>query len=346
MSNESKRIAFRAPINGYTGYGLHSCQIISDLSAAGYELEVLPTDVNESFVPIPANVTKYFTTVESQSKWELLLHPPTFTPAKGKKTVYFTMWESSLLPRGCSHLLNRAECVIVPSQWNVDCLLASGVERPIHKIPLGITTEAFRHSPMNMDGPCVFGTAGRTQGGGMRKGISRVMEVFLKAFPHERDVRLFVKVFPDCAVPDVNDPRIHITRAYFSESEISDWLGSLTCFVSLSRGEGWGLLQHQALAKGRPLVSIQFGGVAEFFNDEVGYPLRFDLEPAGEHYTGCGDCALPNEGDCVDAMREIYKDRYEASRRGLRGSALVSNLSWKRSNAALLRILQSVEMVK
>ena len=246
--SENRRIILRTPVGTSTGYELHGLQMFTDLRQLGYKVEIRPTAIVEEFAPISRTVRRWIGPDTNGEKWELLLHPPFYRPLKQKRTVYFTMWEASKLLKRSVALLNRAEAIIVPSQWNTDTFVESGVKRPIYKVPLGIKTDVFSFSEMDMGGACVFGAAGRSDSDETRKGFNDVIPLFLRAFPREKDVRLRVKVFPNCSVAPFDDPRIEIERSYLTEAELAAWFRRLTCFVSMARGEGWGLMQHQALA--------------------------------------------------------------------------------------------------
>jgi glycosyltransferase involved in cell wall biosynthesis len=333
----------RAPINAYTGYGLHALQIVSDFVKDGYDVKLHPEGIEQKFARIPNGVLKRFTDFNNSS-WELLLHPPKRPITFGKKTVYFTMWEATQLPLGAVEYLNQAECVVVPCQWNVDCFSDLGVKRPIFRVPLGINTSIFKYFPQPSTGVCIFGTGGRLASGGIRKGVDQVINAFLEAFPSESNVRLFVKIFPDCEIPVISDPRIMVTRKFLKEKEIANWYRSITCFVSAARGEGWGLMQHQALATGRPLISINYGGVKEFFNEAFGYATDYKLVPANGHYSDCGLWAEPNQDSLIANMRYVYNHQNEARILGEKAAKSVSQLSWSKSNQSLLKILHDIGM--
>ncbi len=344
-SVSQKRVVFRGPINGFTGYGLHSSQIIYDLGKMGYEVKVRSTELDERFAPIPSHVRNKFVNGVQPEEWELLLHPPNIAITPNKRTLFFTMWEASRLPREWVGWLNAAECLVVPCQWNATCFSAAGVDRPIRIVPLGIKTNIFKYVPPSLDGPCVFGAAGKIQGGGQRKGLDEVIELFQRAFPSETDVRLRVKCFPDCGVKEVGDPRVEITAAYLSEKEMARWYASLTCFVSISRSEGWGLMPHQAMAVGRPCIAVRFGGHAEFFNETHGYSADFKLVPASYNYSGGGVWAEPDKDHLIELLRRVYKDRDEARRIGVTAARFASTFTWARSTAALVKVMREVGVI-
>jgi glycosyltransferase involved in cell wall biosynthesis len=342
-----KPILFRAPLTGHTGYGLHASQIVTDFQRMGYQLDVRAICIEEPFASIPSNVRHSIVSEEPDTEWELLLHPPGLPLINGKKRIHFTMWESSRLHQKAVEILNQTECILVPSQWNASCFSASGVERPIRIVPLGINTQAFKYTPMDMSGPFVFGTAGRLESGGHRKGINQVIKAFQKAFPKQKkDVRLSIKVFPDCEVDRVLDSRIEFIQEYLDEPRMAKWFSKIMCFVSCSKCEGWGLMQHQALAVGRPLIGVKFGGVTEFFSEEMGYTVDFRLVPADGFYSGCGFWADPDEEHLIELMRQVYADRANASERGRRGAESVGGHSWAKSNYLLVENIKEIGFLK
>jgi glycosyltransferase involved in cell wall biosynthesis len=343
---KKKSLLFRGPINGYTGYGLHSTAVIADLTRMGYDVRVRATHLNETYAHIPMEIRKHIVCQDISDRWELVLSPPGgFTPREGTRSVLFTLWESTRISRDAVQRLNRAYEIIVPCRWNACCLNACGIDRPIHIVPLGINADVFQLQQMDMNGPCVFGTAGRLESGGMRKGIYEVVQAFQKAFPNTKDARLRVKIFPDDDLPKFDDERIDVIRQFLPERELAKWYSGLTCFVSCSHGEAWGLMLHQALAVGRPVISVCYGGVTEFFSNEIGYTVAFRLVPAQGFYDGFGAWAEADESDIIEQMRRVYGNRAEAKQKGIEGSSRVSNLTWQNSNKQLLHIMKNIGML-
>ena len=338
-----------SPLNSYDGYGMHGSQIANDFLDWGYNMK-LRAHMDEHTVKgarVPDRLKRCIVHRDELQPhpWELILWPPQLTCSPGKRTVYFTMWESTRLPQGCVQVLNQAEVVVVPCEWNRLCFTAEGVTAPIRVCQLGIHTHIFTPSPMDMNGPTIFGTAGRLAGGGHRKGLSDVIDAFLLAFPREHNVRLRIKCFPDCPLPTVRDPRIQLTRALLTWEEMANWIRGLTCFVSASKGEGFGLIQLQALACGRPLIAAKFSGLTEFFNDQVGYPVPYKLIEATGTYANCGHSCLPSVDGMVERMRHMHANREEAREKGEKGAKSTAHMSWQRASGLLLNVMKEVGMV-
>lgn len=344
------RLTLLGDINAFMGFGKHSIQIVRDLTCLlDVFVAIRPISQSEAFgSKIPLDIKQRFVTGPQPEEWELLLHTPNFVPTPGKKTVYFTMIESTKPPPMGVHLLNRAEVVIVPCWWNASCLSAVGVKKPIRVVPLGILTDIFKYAEMPTDFPRVirFGAAGRMANGGIRKGLNEVIDAFSRAFPDEPNVRLEVKAWSDCAIKHVDDPRVLIHQEYWSDERLADWFKTLTCFVSAAKGEAWGLMQHQALATGRPIISVRFGGVAEFFESDMGWALDFKLSPARHAYEGCGHWAEPTEESLIECMRAVAKaDPTDITNIGIVASQKVAHLSWEASNLALACVLEEFGVI-
>lgn len=335
-----KRITLLAGLDAFRGYGLHAIEIVRGLLKRGYYPAIRPIQIQDcKGASIPADVRSLIVSGRQPEETELLLSPPHNLPTPEKRTIYYTMWESTQIPLRSVELLNRADQVIVPCQWNLENFKASGVNVPISVVPLGIDPKIFLPRPLNTGGPCIFGTAGRSAHGKYRKGVHNVIEVFQAAFRSDENVRLWVKIHPDCEL-ETSDPRIVIHRSLMTSQAIAAWIHGLTCFVSGATGEGWGLWQQQALSCGRPIIAAQYGGLRHFFGEGTGWPVHFTEQPAREGYKDCGLWAEPDWGGMIDAMRDCYANRNEAAQRGERAGS-VRPITWDMSLERLVAVIEN-----
>jgi glycosyltransferase involved in cell wall biosynthesis len=342
-----KRLTLVCPVNSFTGYGQHAIQYarwIEKLTGAYVSIRAI--NVCEAFgATIPPDIRARIVTGVQPEEFELLIHPPhKFCPTAGKKTIWYTLWESTQLPPTGAMLLNRAECVVTASAWNASTFSSCGVERSIRVVPLGADPALFnwRPIPEELNGLTVFGTAGRMAHGGVRKGINETIKLFQKAFPDESDVRLKVKCFDDCPVEKPEDDRITITQGYLSEQAMADWFAGIHVFVSAAKAEGWGLMQQEAMMMGRPVVSIDFGGVCEFFDESAGYAIPWQFGPAQGAYFGCGHWANPDPLAIIMAMRRIRIDLGGAEVKGAAAHHRVRHLTWENSAQKMVEVLEQL----
>jgi glycosyltransferase involved in cell wall biosynthesis len=250
----------------------------------------------------------------------------------GEMTAAWTMWETDTLPAGSAEHLNKCGLLLIPSQWGADCFRANGVSVPMEVVPLGYDPEVFSPRAAG-SGPelCTFGTAGALDEGGLRKNVQRVIDLFLRAFPNNRDVRLKVKITPRSPMVDTRgDSRVEVLHKGIPPAELAEWYRSLTCYVNASYGEGFGLHLLEAMGCGVPLISTRFSAVGEMFDASVGYEVSYKLiEARNRVYSGrWGD---PSDDELIARMREVYADRSAAARLGVAAARRAPEFSWDES---------------
>lgn len=337
-----ERLTILADVNAHTGYGQHLIHITRALARSGIYVSIRAISKSSpSWGPkIPDDIFQRLVYGPQPEPIELIISPIRIAPTPGKRTIYWTMHESTVITKEQVALLNQAEVVVVPSHWNASCFSACGVSARLVVIPLGIDTTTFRYMNMKGNHPFVFGAAGNQSNGEIRKGIGQTMRAFQKAFPNESDVRLKVKCLPDYPVYAVNDSRIEITSDWMTDNELADWYAGLNCFVSLSRGEGWGLMQHQAMAVGRPVIASRFGGLGELLNAQNSFLVDFDLVKAESPWNGIW--ALPCENHAADLMRRAYTNPAKAEKIGKRASKSAALLTWDNAVERLERLIKNL----
>jgi glycosyltransferase involved in cell wall biosynthesis len=302
------RLIVRARLCSTSGWGRVAYNLARGLADCGWPIAFDPTvGKDERQAPMEPWAAERIV-APADDVHGLAICPPFMDLACAKQTIVYTMWESSGLRPLWVQKLNACAGVVVPSTWQAACFTAAGVKPElIDVVPPGIDCETF--TPGRKDSTTfTVGMAGRMYLGGVRKGLVEGVAAFRKAFPDDPDVRLDVRCGPDDPVPDFGDSRIRIDRGRLSDAGLAAWYAGLGLFLSPSRGEGWGLHLHEAMACGTPCASVLWGGCTEFLDPSNCYPLPYRLEAARETYEGMGAWAVPTPDGMVAALRLARSD--------------------------------------
>lgn len=337
-------ITLRTFLNNWQGYGQLGIELARAIEAEGLSVEFEPIAVDELYCDLPEWVRQRITQTPS-APLTIQVSVPHAPPPDGRRSVAFTMWETSeIAPRGVA-ALNRFDHVVTPSHACLVDFIKCGVMTPVSVVPLGIDTSVWRRRLWRpADGVTVFGAAGRMAHGGSRKGLNELAHAFALAFPsHRKDVRLELKVWPD----DVRrlklppDPRIVVHSDPWPPLMLAAWLARLDCYVCPSKGEGWGLLTHQAMATGRPVIACYASGTAEFWRPTMGWPVAFGWASAGGLYRGQGRWIVPYVPSMVRALRACVRaGREERQRRGELAAARAAEFTWQRTGREMVAVLR------
>jgi len=250
---------------------------------------------------------------------------------QGQRTACMTMWETTTPPALFRQTLKSFDAVIVPSTHSAE--LFADMSHQVHVVPLGVDTDVWRPGP-SPKGPFTFITGGSSW---PRKGISQVISAFHDA--NLPDARLIVKL-PDWVAEDPGTTEagdnVTIMRVRLPLHDEVALYQSADCFVSGSRGEGFGMIPLQNVAVGNMVIAPGHTGHTDF-SDLFDWNLSWSLQPAGmDKWPNVGDWYVPDHDEMVDAMRAAYAAGrpHHASRRRRWRSAQV--WSWDRAADMLL----------
>jgi glycosyltransferase involved in cell wall biosynthesis len=336
------KLVIHGHICAWTGYGRIVEQLGIALDRMGVEVAYWQQARDDWFqAPHPFVLERLLESEPDPDAFVLAIGGPFQALPWGRKVVKLTMWETTGLPLRAIPELNKSPLLIVPSAFCAATFAAQGVAPPIAIVPLGIDPSEHAESVPLPGSPVVFGSAGRVCHGGNRKGHAEVVDAFLAAFPDRDDVRLKIKVWPDDPYRSPSDPRIEVNRKSLTRAGLLDWYRSLSVYVTASRGEGWGLQTHEAMAAGRPVVAVPWSGTTEFWADDSGWPIAFDIADAdGEVYRSFGRWAVPRSDALATALRtaaDATTEQRAAMGRRARERALA--FTWDCSAAELVDAL-------
>lgn len=270
--------------------------------------------------------------------------------------VCSTAWETTKLPAHWPDLLRVADGVIVPSQFNRVAFVEAGLERvdvvPHHPPPPLDDVEPWVIGSTDGDEPFVFLALGEWT---RRKGHMHTVQAFLEAFRAEDPVALVVRTsredrtgqVPAGGGPlagstawtlsallrehgraDGRTPAVHLLTELLSPTEMRQMYRRADAFVSLSRGEGFGLGSFEMAAAGKPVVVTGFGGHLDYLDPHDAFlvdhaVVAVDARPGSASYTPDQRWADPSVGHAAALMRALVDDRDDAMARGARLQARI-----------------------
>jgi len=274
----------------------------------------------------------------------------------GVCNVGYTIWETTKLHKDWPGYINsNVEKVLVGCEWNRGIFEDSGVTIPIGVVPHGISVKEFDDTnPFQITGvkdtDFVFYSIFQWT---ERKCPMALLKSYYHAFNNNEDVVLILKAygnnydtdqkksivgaikFMKYRMPMPQYPKVVLIGDMLSEDEISSVHSRGDCYVSLDRGEGFGLSPFTAGAVGNPIIVTGFGGSTEYAKEDNSYLVDYMLTPVfgmpwSPWYDGTQLWAEPNVIDGANKMKYVYENREEAKAKGLKlQDSIIKNFSWE-----------------
>lgn len=267
-----------------------------------------------------------------------------FSKNSGNYRIGFTMLEVDRLPSVWVEQANQMDEVWTPTEWGKNMMRASGVQRPIHVVPLGVDTKVFRPATtprQHLRDRTVFLSIFEW---GERKGWDILLRAYRAAFKPHDPVLLLLKI--DSRAPAANpvramaqflpDPSPPVGLLYnqpLTITQLVDLYQSADCFVLPTRGEGWGMPVLESMACGVPAITTDWSGTTAFLTTGNGYPLPTTglVAAAPEHpYYRNAQWANPDETALIELLRHVAANTDERRRKGARAAQDAQTWTWQR----------------
>ena len=302
-------LIWKSPLLDPSGYADGARNQLLGLIEAGEEVAVLADRWGEIEAGIPEVEAEAFRSrgLEEEQSAELLV---TYTlPALQRRSplarfqIGRTMFETDRLPAAWVEQLNTLDRIWVPSEFNRETFMRSGVEaEKLALIPEVLDTEAFAAEvePWPVPGEEAFRFL-TVFDWTLHKGWDLLLTAFVQEFGDNPEVGLVIKTWSSnhYSLDDIRGqadaflqeqfgqpltafPNIHLWQEVIPHRELPRLYRGVDAFVLPTRGEGWGRPLMEAMAAGLPTIATDWSGLTEYYSDQVGYPLRYRLMPVSE----------------------------------------------------------------
>ena len=286
-------INISAPINN-TGYGIASYNIIKEL----YKNNTI------SYFPIGSTLIKNENdkewisqayrngfSLDANAPFLKIWHQFDLAQRVGRGKYYaLSFFElDSFNSQELIHL-NIPDVLLATSTWGKKVIEDHGITNPIEIVPLGVDREIFNENYNNIDtNKYIFLNIGKWE---VRKGHDILLELFLKAFPDEKDVELWI-----CAAENTNNysseeeiqrwksmynhPRIKIIPGVETQYDLAKLIGLSNCGLYPTRAEGWNLELLECMSMNKPIITTNYSSQTDFCNTNNSMLVNIDnLESA------------------------------------------------------------------
>ncbi len=235
--------------------------------------------------------------------------------------IAYSMFESSRISEAQVKRLNLYfDLVAVPDPFLIEVYQKSGVTIPIFVLPLGRNFTDFLNSPLKKgkNHPFVFGSFGY---GIHRKNHVTLIRAFAKAFQGRKDVVLAIhcrNLDPNVRwqiqkeIAKTEGVEILFTEGYLNQDAFVDFMRSIDCYVSPSKGEGFSIQPREAMAMGIPTIAtdntaqhtICKSGLVRSIPSEIEEPAFYEWggDVAFGSFFGC------REDDLANAMKDVEQN--------------------------------------
>ena len=250
--------------------------------------------------------------------------------------------------------------VIGMSDFNVE-YFSRDLEAPVYKIlyplrkidvPVSPKNEIRKRLGIKSDDFMVLFTF--DFGSFKRKNPLAAMNAFAKAFADVSDVNLVFKTMGskshqkevdaikhEAAKLGIEDRFTMITE-YLSHSDLYGLTAACDAYVSLHKGEGFGLGMAEAMLFGKPVVATGWSANMEFTKEGVALPVPYKLVPvkADEYFSAMKEWAEADVDAAAAALKKLYSDPEFRSELGVRAKSFIeehfSTENFKKSVEAFL----------
>lgn len=349
-----KTVVLRAPLLSYSGYGTHSRQIFKWLLTQNVNVitQVVPWGLTSWMInPDYENglVKEIMDRSRSTSKKPdvsiQVQLPNEWSPDLAKKNVGVSAYvESDKCNPQWILASNQMDHIVVPSNHVKNCIENTGaVQVPLSVIPEAfydaISSKDLPHLQLELDTDFNFLLVGQITGNNPhndRKNIFNTLKWFCEEFKDDKDVGLVFKTnsgrntkidrkitrkLLNAVLKEVRPgiyPKVHFLHGSMTQQEMASLYRhpSIKAFVSLTRGEGYGLPLLEAAASGLPVITTNWSGHLDFMKRGkfigVNYKLD-DVHPSrvdGKIFVKGSKWAEPLESDAKKRLRK-FRDSHE-----------------------------------
>jgi len=246
----------------------------------------------------------------------------------------YTTFESTQPPVNWKRHINAYDKLFVSCSTLKKAFNDIGVNIPISIIPLGVNESLWPYRERNLNRPFRFFVFANADWSDNRKNYYAAYKAFVAAFGSSPEVELWLKTTPGKVPSSVlKHKNVKLFQGRYTQEEIRDLLYKVDCFVTPTKGEGYGLPAREAMCTGIPVIAASFCGMESIMEESFNYKIKYSLEKArfnvdsyiqaNNGLNDFGYWANPSIESLSAMMKKAYRNRSNCLERGFEASEWV-----------------------
>ncbi len=311
-----KNLLISAPIYSLSGYGAHSRDIVETLwNSNKFNISCTPNgwggsssvgDLNRNLKDILDFTTGNKFRKEQPFTFIHIGIPPEFKKLSSTRNIGITAGlEADFISKQWVASCNEMDLVIVPSSFEKNVFINSGVKTPVAVVREGVDIGIYNNTELPFELPEVttkfnFLSVGQWINYGLgldRKQMGLLIQLFLTVFKDNEDVGLILRTYTNNhstsdryftkerlkELKELNKSKasIYLMHGEMSERYIASLYNTpdVKALISLTSGEGWGRPLAEAMACDLPVMVTGWSGHMDFLDKENSTLFPFKLQP-------------------------------------------------------------------
>jgi glycosyltransferase involved in cell wall biosynthesis len=282
--------------------------------------------------------------ITPESKNFFMIMAPEYYKEKYPGTNFlFTMFEGTTIPEKYRQFIDKADYILVPSNWCKKLFDQYYNPQKIfvvnHGVDWGFTFKK-RHFPNTK--PFRFLYVGAMN---PRKGWEEIAHLWEKVFQNNKNIELYIKTTGTKEKNIIRNKNVILDTRVLSQQDLVKVYHESHCFLFPSRGEGFGLTLAEAMRTGLPCIATSYSGQTDFFDEKVGYPIGYKMGKGIVTFIGDGSkeetgIAFPYVDELAAQMANVMGNYKQALKKGENASnRILSKFTWPAAAKKLVDII-------
>jgi len=149
----------------------------------------------------------------------------------------------------------------------------------------------------------------------------------MRATRHTEEVQKLEKLASELGISD----RVIMVNDFLSDKEMYSLANICDVYLSLHRGEGFGITVAEAMSLGKPVIVTNYSATTEFCNTNNSVPVPFKLvcptreQISSDAYDRVTVWAEPDWIFAGKALKNLYESPYKRSNIGIAGRTFIAD---------------------